>query len=98
MRSAKEIMKKKMMDNDIFVPLVEKTFEELDLNNSGFIEIEEFTPIIKDIHKTLHLPPPKMKEIKNELSKIDIDKDGKLSKNEYKELIQDLILYTIDLL
>ena len=96
--SARELVKKKMLEERIFEPLVNKTFEEFDLNHSGFIEIEEFTPLIKDIHRTLHLPPPSELEIKNELKRLDADKDGKLNKNEYRELIQDLILYTIELL
>ncbi len=87
-----------MLEERIFEPLVNKTFDEFDLNHSGFIEIEEFTPLIKDIHRTLHLPPPSELEIKNELKRLDTDKDGKLNKNEYRELIQDLILYTIELL
>ena len=96
--SARELVKKKMLEERIFEPLVNKTFDEFDLNHSGFIEIEEFTPLIKDIHRTLHLPPPSELEIKNELKRLDADKDGKLNKNEYRELIQDLILYTIELL
>ena len=96
--NVKELMKKKMLEDRIFEPLVNKTFEEFDLNNSGYIEIEEFTPLIKDIHRTLHLPPPSMPEVKKELKRLDIDKDGRLNKNEYRELIHDLILYTIELL
>ena len=96
--SAKELVKKKMLDKKLFGPLVDKTFEEFDLNHSGFLELEEFTPLIKDIHRTLHLPPPSEIEIKKELKRLDKDKDGKLKKDEYKELVHDLIIYTIELL
>ena len=96
--SAKEIVKKKMLEERIFGPLVDKTFEELDLNHSGFIEIEEFSPLINDIHKTLHLPPPSQTEIQKELKRLDKDKDGRLNKREYRELIHDLIMYTIEIL
>ena len=96
--SAKEIVKKKMLEERIFAPLVDKTFEEFDINHSGFIELEEFTPLINDIHKTLHLPPPSQFEIQKELKRLDSDKDGKLNKKEYGELIHDLIIYTIELL
>ena len=44
--SAKEMVKKKMLEERIFSPLVDKTFDEFDLNHSGFIELEEFTPLI----------------------------------------------------
>ena len=96
--SAKEILKKKMLEERIFGPLVDKTFEEFDLNHSNFIEIEEFAPLIKDIHRTFHLPPPSNLEIQKELNRLDDDKDGKLNKDEYRELVHELILYTIELL
>ena len=91
-------MKKKMLDDKIFGPLVDKTFEEFDKNKSGFLEIEEFAPLLKDIHKTLHLPPPSELVVEKELKKLDHDKDGRLNKEEYSELIEDLISYTIELL
>ena len=94
----KETVKEKMLDRNIFGPLVDKTFEEFDLNHSGFLELEEFTPLINDIHRTLKLRQPTSSEIEKELKRYDIDKDGKLNKNEYKELVQDLISYTIDIL
>ena len=96
--NVRELLKKKMLEGRIFEPLVNKTFEEFDINHSGYIEIEEFTPLIKDIHRTLHLPPPSTSEINKELKRLDNDKDGKLNKDEYGELIHDLILYTIELL
>ena len=96
--SAKEMVKKKMLEERIFSPLVDKTFDEFDLNHSGFIELEEFAPLINDIHRTLNLPPPSTNEVKKELKRLDNDKDGKLSKDEYRELVHDLILYTIELL
>ena len=96
--NAKDLVKKKMMEEKILSPLVDKTFEEFDKNRSGFIEMEEFIPLIKDIHKTLHLPPPSQLEIERELKRLDNDKDGRLSKNEYRELIEDLIIYTNELL
>jgi len=94
----KDIMKKKMLDDKILGPLVDKTFEEFDKNRSGYLEKEEFTPLLKDIHKTLHLPPPSELVVEKELKKLDHDKDGRLSKEEYTELIEDLISYTIELL
>ena len=96
--SAKELVKKKMLDRNIFNPLVDKTFEEFDLNHSGFLELEEFAPLLKDIHRTLNLPPPSQLEIKKELKRLDTDKDGKLNKDEYRELVHDLIIYTVELL
>ena len=87
-----------MLEERIFGPLVDKTFEEFDLNHSGFIEIEEFTPLINDIHKTLHLPPPSQTEIQKEIKRLDKDKDSRLNKREYRELIHDLIMYTIEIL
>ena len=95
---AKELVKKKMLEERIFSPLVNKTFEELDLNHSGFLEIEEFTSIINDIYRTLNLPPPSKKYIKDELKRYDANKDGKLSKNEYSEFLQELILNIVELL
>ncbi len=46
----------------------------------------------------MHLPPQSQTEIQKELKRLDKDKDVRLNKREYRELIHDLIMYTIEIL
>ena len=97
MFDVKKRMKDKLNDRNIFGPLVDKTFDEFK-NKNGFIDKENFTPIINDIYKTLKLPPPSNLIIDKEFKRLNKRKDGKLNKDNYSELIKDLIQVVIDCL
>ena len=96
MIDVKSIVKSKLQSRNILDPLVDKTFEENRIKNNNFIEKDKFTIIIKDIYKTLHLPPPSISKIDKEMLRLNKKKDGKLKKEEYRELIEDLIKLIID--
>ena len=95
-KNIKEVIRKKLMNENILGPLANKTFEEYDVNKSGFIEKEELEVILKEIYKTLNLAPPSNEEVNQELNRLDYDKDGRLNLEEYRELIKDLIQYTVN--
>ena len=65
-------------------------------SNNNFLEKEKFEEIIWGIYKTLRLPPPSNNKIEQELKRLNKKKDGKLKKEEYKELIKDLIKVVVD--
>ncbi len=77
--------------------MVDKTFDEFK-NKNGFIEKENFIPIINDIYRTLRLPPPSNLTIDMEFKRLNKRKDGKLNKDNYRELIKDLIQVVINCL
>ena len=96
MIDVKSIIKSKLQNRNILEPLVDKTFEEFRIKNNNFIEKDKFIIIINDIYKTLRLPPPSNSKIDKEMLRLNKKKDGKLKKDEYRELIEDLIKLIID--
>jgi hypothetical protein len=92
----KKIVNSKLQSDHIFEPLVDKTFEDFRIKNNNFLEKEKFEEIIRGIYKTLRLPPPSNNKIEQELKRLNKKKDGKLKKEEYKELIKDLIKVVVD--
>ena len=92
----KEKVKQQIMQESVFGPMVDKTFADADLDKSGFVERAELAILLKSIHATLNIPAPTEEEINNELKRLDLNKDGKISKEEFRTLVKDLAMFTID--
>ena len=89
-------LKNKILSDEYFLPLVEKTFNTADLDGSGFIERNELEVIIKSIHLSLNIPPPTQEDIDKEFRRLDTNYDGKISKEEFSVLVRDLALFSVD--
>ncbi len=89
-------LKNKILSDEYFLPLVEKTFNTADLDGSGFIERNELEVIIKSIHLSLNIPPPTQEDIDKEFKRLDTNYDGKISKEEFSVLVKDLALFSVD--
>ena len=92
----KNELKNKILSDEYFYPLVEKTFKSSDLDGSGFIEKNELAILLKSIHNTLNIPPPSNEDIEKELRRLDKNSDGKISKQEFRVLVKDLAMFTVD--
>ena len=92
----KEKVKQQIMQESVFGPMVDKTFADADLDKSGFVERAELAILLKSIHATMNIPAPTEEEINNELKRLDLNKDGKISKEEFRTLVKDLTMFTID--
>ena len=92
----KDDLKKRVFDKDYFSSLVDKTFQDADLNKSDYIEREELGIVLKSIYATIGLPPPSQSDINQELKRLDKNGDKKLSKQEFKSLVKDLCLFFIE--
>ena len=93
---SKESLKKKVLDDRVLNEMVETTFANADLNKNSIIERNELAILLKSIYGTLGLRPPKESEIDQELRRLDKNRDGKLSKAEFKILVRDLALFSIE--
>ena len=91
-----EELKKKVMDDAVLEEMVNTTFTNADLNKNSIIERNELAILLKSIYGTLGLNPPEEKEIDDELERLDLNKDGKLSKEEFKILVKELALFSIE--
>ncbi len=76
--------------------MVETTFKNADLNQNSTIERNELAILLKSIYGTLGINPPDESEIDQEFNRLDENKDGKLSKDEFKELVKDLALFSAE--
>ena len=92
----KESLKKKLQDGALLDEMVDSTFANADLNKNSFIERNELAILLKSIYGTLGLNPPEEKEIDDELKRLDINKDHKLSKEEFKVLVKDLAMFSVE--
>ena len=92
----KESLKNKIMDGTYLDEMVETTFNNADLNKNSFIERNELAILLKSIYGTLGLNPPEEKEIDDELKRLDKNEDQKLSKEEFKVLVKDLAMFSVE--
>ena len=91
-----EKLKEKGIDEKTFDEMVETTFKNADLNKNSTIERNELAILLKSIYGTLGINPPDESEIDQEFNRLDENKDGKLSKDEFKELVKDLALFSAE--
>ena len=92
----KETLKNKIMDGAYLDEMVDTTFNNADLNKNSFIERNELAILLKSIYGTLGLNPPEEKEIDDELKRLDKNEDQKLSKEEFKVLVKDLAMFSVE--
>ena len=92
----KEALKRKVLDDSVLDEMVETTFVNADLNKNSIIERNELAVLLKSIYGTLGLNPPLESEIDQELRRLDRNNDGKLSKSEFKTLVRDLAIFSIE--
>ena len=96
MSTSKEKIKNEVLDEKNFGPLVDKIFQQNDLNNSGYIEKQELAELLNNLFDQWKLPRLNNDQIDAELKRLDKNKDGKLSKREFKTLVKDLALFSIE--
>ena len=92
---SKEKIKKEVLDEKNFGPLVDKIFQQNDVNNSGYIEQNELAELLNNLFEQWNLPKSKNEQIEAELKRLDKNKDGKISKKEFRVLVKEITLYTI---
>ena len=92
----KESLKNKIMDGAYLDEMVETTFKNADLNQNEVIERNELAILLKSIYNSLGISAPDEKEIDEEFNRLDENNDGKLSKEEFKILVKDLALFSVE--
>lgn len=92
----KEEAKRKILSEEVFGPLVDQTFSDADTDKSGYVEKSELAEVLKGLHFGLGIPAPTQDDIDKELKRLDTNKDGKISKTEFRVLVKDLAMHCID--
>ena len=87
---AKEL--KSILENEHkFNKFTETTFKMADKDNSGLINSEELYNILYVISLDIGANPPSKEDAKEILVHLDTDRSGKISLNEFKILIKDIL-------
>ena len=94
--SSKEDFRRRILSKEIFEPMLNKTFTDIDINKNGYIEKFELANFLKSIYNAIGLPSPSDTEIEKELKRLDKNGDNKITKEELRILVKDLCLYFID--
>ncbi len=96
MEEQKKELRKKILDENIFGKIVDNTFRNADINNSGFIEKKELYILLNIIRKNLDIPLATEEDVNKELNRLDTNKDGKISKEEFRVLVKEITMFSID--
>lgn len=91
----KELYEKLLLPEN-FQPILDKTFKEADTDGSGYIEKNEYVLLCHQIADGLGIPRPTFEEIDNGLNSLDKNKDGKLSKEEFTQLVKFLLKVLVE--
>ena len=74
-----------------FKLIADMAFDVLDVDQSGQLDEEEITGIMKEVANNMKVDPPTAEDISTILQELDEDFDGQVSKDEFNSLIQLVI-------
>ena len=92
----REKVKKQVLDESNFGPIVDNLFNQTDKDNSGEIDRKELGNLLAELGQILGITPPTEEDIENELKRLDVNKDGKISKKEFRVLVKELVLLVVE--
>jgi Ca2+-binding EF-hand superfamily protein len=90
-----EALRKLLRDERQLNAVATNAFNEADSDKSGFIDEKELTKVLTKVISALNFPKPSSSQIKEVLSSIDKNKDGKVSIQEFLILLKGVIQLTI---
>ena len=71
--------------------MVEKSFKQADKDNSGYIDRVELKEVLCKLGKDLKLPKVTDDDVQRYLNKLDLDKNGVITQDEFGQLFQEMI-------
>ena len=92
-REIKEDLKMALKDENKLNEYIDKYFNETDKEQSGYIDLDEFVFLEKKFCALLDLPEPNREEVALEFKRIDKDKSGSISKEEFRKVVRELCIY-----
>ena len=71
--------------------LTEDAFENIDIDRSGFIEINELKELMNEINDRTGAPEPTEEEVTQIMDELDADGNGVIDKDEFKVLMEQVL-------
>ena len=80
-----------LKDDKKFTEVAKLAFDSVDTDNSGQIDASELEKIMSQIASDMGTDPPSKKDVMEVLEYLDEDGSGKISFDEFKKLIRDVL-------
>lgn len=80
-------LRKLLTNENYFNNIVTNSFNSLDTDKSGAIEINEFSALVKKLAKLGDIQEPSKKEVEKIFNILDKDNSGSIGIEEYKYLV-----------
>lgn len=91
-----EALRKLLKDERQLSTVANNAFADADSDKSGFIDEKELSKVLTKVFTALNFPKPSSSQIKEVLSSIDKNKDGKIAVQEFIILVKGIIQLSIN--
>jgi Ca2+-binding EF-hand superfamily protein len=71
--------------------IVKAAFESVDTDGSGYIEEAELKVVMTSVARDINMPEPSQEDVSKVLIELDSNRDGKVSQEEFKVLIRQVL-------
>jgi Ca2+-binding EF-hand superfamily protein len=78
-------------DEAKFNEIVQASFEAVDTDKTGKIEVNELEAAMKQVSSELGVPAPSKEEVNEVFEKLDTDKSGTISAEEFKSFVRMIL-------
>ena len=83
------------MDIELMITLAKKelsaAFKNFDVDKSGILEKNQFGHLLKRIASAFYVEEPSFAEIDNVVQALDVNGDGKITREEFEQLIVQIV-------
>ena len=84
-----------LKDENCFNAIAKAIFNKADADKSKFIDPQEFRKLMVDITAEYNLPTPSDEDIKKTKKEVDLDKNGTIEFDEFKEFLRNIFKQAI---
>ena len=85
-----------LKDDKKFTEVAKLAFDSVDTDKSGQIDAQELEKIMSQISKDMGTEPPSKTDVMEVLEYLDEDGSGKISFDEFKQLIKDVLTSMVE--
>ena len=80
-----------LKDDSKLNEIAKAAFESVDADGSGYIEEAELKVVMSSVARDIGMPQPSDSDVSEVLRELDTNRDGRVSKDEFKVLIRQVL-------